>query len=69
MKEYAQAGKLLRQFQRSLITSNKGKKILLGLPLVQWHLVHGLVITEIYRVMQYWLENCLSNLKVYASAH
>ena len=36
-----------------LIDSYFGKKICLATPLIQWYLNHGLVITKIYKVVEY----------------
>ena len=61
MNEYAEANQLLRQPRRSLISSYQGKKILLETPLLIWYLAHGLVITKIYQVIQYWPRNCFKS--------
>ena len=58
MKKYAEQNKLMSQPQRSLIDSYYGEKILLATPLLQWYLEHGLVVTKIYQVVQYWPEDC-----------
>ena len=58
MRQYAEANKLLTQPRRSLIGSYLGQKILLATPLLQWYLTHGLVVTKIYQVIQYWPKDC-----------
>ena len=58
MKKYAEQNKLMSQPRCSLIGSYTGEKILLATPLVQWYLAHGLVITKIYQVVQYWPKDC-----------
>ena len=58
MRAHAEQHNLLTQPRRSLIGSFKGEKILLITPLIQWYLSHGLVITHIYQVIQYWPDNC-----------
>ena len=58
MREYAEEHNIMSQPRRSLIGSFKGEKILLATPLLQWYLEHGLVITHVYQVIQYWPDNC-----------
>ena len=58
MKKYAEQNKLMSQPQCTLIGSYHGEKILLATPLLQWYLEHGLVVTKIYQVVQYWPEDC-----------
>ena len=54
MKEYAEANQLMNRPRRTLIGSYVGNKISLATPLLKWYLAHGLVITKIYQVIQYW---------------
>ena len=58
MRAYAEQHKIMSQPRRSLIGSFKGEKILLATPLLQWYLDHGLVVTHVYQVIQYWPDNC-----------
>ena len=58
MKKYAEQNNLMSQPRRSLIGSYHGKKILLATPLLQWYISHGLVVTKIYQVVQYWPKDC-----------
>ncbi len=58
MRTYAEEHNILNQPRRSLIGSFKGTKILLASPLLQWYLSHGLVVTHVYEVIQYWPDNC-----------
>ena len=58
MKKYSEQNKLMSQPRRTLIGSYYGEKILLATPLLQWYLEHGLVVTKIYQVVQYWPEDC-----------
>ena len=58
MRQYAEANKLLTQPRQSLIGSYFGQKILLATPLPQWYLGHGLIVTKIYQVIQYWPRDC-----------
>ena len=58
MRAYAEEHNIMSQSRRSLIGSFKGEKILLATPLLQWYLEHGLVVTHVYQVIQYWPDNC-----------
>ena len=58
MRQYAEEHKIMQQPRRMLISSYFGQKILLTTPLLQWYLAHGLKVTKIYQVMQYWPETC-----------
>jgi len=58
MREFAEANNLMSQPRRSLIGSYFRKKILLATPLLQWYLSHGLKVTKVYQVIQYWPDNC-----------
>ena len=58
MKQYAEANKLLTKPRKSLIGSYFGKEILLATPLLQLYLTHGLIVTKIYQVIQYWPKAC-----------
>ena len=58
MRQYAEANKLFTQPRQSLIRTYLGQKILLPTPLLQWYLTHGLVVTKIYKVIQYWPRDC-----------
>lgn len=53
MHAFAVEYNLLKAPQKMLIGSYFGKKVLLGTPLLQWYLGHGLVITKVYQVIQY----------------
>ena len=58
MKCYAEENGILQQPRKMLISSYKAEKILLATPLLQWYLAHGLVVTKIYQVVQYWPDAC-----------
>ncbi|KAJ8042582.1 hypothetical protein HOLleu_09367 [Holothuria leucospilota] len=53
MARYAEQQKVLKQPRRTLIGSMHGTKILLATPLLRWYLEHGLVVTQIYQVVQF----------------
>ena len=53
MLEHAETHDYLRRPQRMLIGSLKGKKILLYSELLRWYIKHGLVVTQIYQLVEY----------------
>ena len=53
MKEYLEENNKLTKPQRQLIGSYYGEKMLLGTPLLQWYLKKGLVVTQVYIVVEY----------------
>ena len=53
MQEYAEDHSIKDAPRRLLIGSYFGKKIGLSTPLLKWYLEHGLVITNIYTVIEY----------------
>ena len=58
MREYCDSNKLLSQPRRTLIGSFFAKAILLTTPLIQWYLEHGLVVTDIHKVIEYRPQRC-----------
>ena len=60
MRTFAEEHHILTQPRRSLIGSFKGEKILLSTPLLQWYLAHGLVVTHVYQIVQYWPDSCFT---------
>ena len=53
MKTFAQEEGFLKRPQRYLVGSMKGEKILLLTELLKWYLNKGLVVTRVYRVVEY----------------
>ena len=53
MRSYAEEHDIIKQPQCSLVGSYRGDKILLATPLLKWYMDHGLVVTRVYRVIQY----------------
>jgi hypothetical protein len=53
MKKFTVENKLLTSPRRTLIGSYIGEEILLATPLLQWYLKKGLVVTNIYQVIEY----------------
>ncbi|GFO27003.1 hypothetical protein PoB_005350800 [Plakobranchus ocellatus] len=58
MRDFADEHKLLGRPRRTLIGSFIGKNIFLATPLLRWYLEHGLVIDEIYEVVEYTPARC-----------
>ena len=53
MKHFLEKNNKLNKPQRQLIGSYYGEKILLGTPLLQWYLKNGLVVSQVYVVVEY----------------
>ena len=53
MTHYARKNNLMRKPRRALTSSYYGIKILLPTPLIKWYLDSGLVVTRIYRAIEY----------------
>ena len=53
MEKFAHNHKISQAPRRLLLGSYFGEKICLATPLVKWYLEHGLVITKIYKVVEY----------------
>ena len=58
MKEYAIGNKLMTQPRRTMIGSYIGEKVLLATPLLKWYLEHGLIVTQVYQVVEYTPKAC-----------
>ncbi|GFN95226.1 hypothetical protein PoB_002173200 [Plakobranchus ocellatus] len=58
MRDFADEHKLLGRPRRTLIGSFIGKNIFLATPLLRWYLEHGLVVDEIYEVVEYTPARC-----------
>ena len=61
MREFAMTHNILSQPQKSLIGSFYGKKILVLTSLLKWYLQHGLIVTDIYQVIQFRGYHCFNN--------
>ena len=53
MRAFAEDHCILSTPRRTLVASYFSKTILLPTPLLQWYLKHGLVISHIYKVVDY----------------
>ncbi|KAI8484950.1 hypothetical protein Bbelb_373570 [Branchiostoma belcheri] len=58
MKEFAETNNIMTKPRRSLIGSMFGEKILLATPLLKWYLEKGLIVSNIYQVLEYVPKAC-----------
>ena len=58
MRRYCEQHELVAQPRRSLIGSYFGKAILLATPLLKWYLKHGLVMSDVQRIVEYRPRAC-----------
>ncbi|GFO12821.1 hypothetical protein PoB_003932600 [Plakobranchus ocellatus] len=58
IRDFADEHKLLGRSRRTLIGSFIDKNIFLATPLLRWYLKHGLVVGEIYEVVEYTPTRC-----------
>ena len=61
MSRFADGEKLLNSPQRSLIGSYHGKELVLGTPLLKWYLDHGLTVTRVHMLVEYFPERPFAN--------
>ena len=52
MRNYAEEHDIMSTTRRMLISSYRGDKILLSTPLLQWYLMHGLIVDHVYQVVE-----------------
>ena len=58
MRDYAEEHDVMSAPRRMLVGSYRGDKILLSTPLLQWYLVHGLIVDHVYQVVEYEPKPC-----------
>ena len=58
MRHYAEEHGITSAPRRTLVGSYRGDKILLSTPLLQWYLMHGLIVDHVYRVVEYEPKQC-----------
>jgi hypothetical protein len=58
MRNHCIREKLLSQERKLLISSYFGKAQLIPTPLLKWYIMHGLVVTDIYEVLEYKRSKC-----------
>ena len=50
MRDYAEEHDIMTTPRRMLVGSYRGDKILLSTPLLQWYLMHGLIVDHVYQI-------------------
>ena len=58
MRDYAEEQDIMSAPRRMLVGSYRGDKILLSTPLLQWYLMHGLIVDHVYQVIEYEPKPC-----------
>ena len=58
MQDYAEDHDIMSAPRRMLVGSYRGDKILLSTPLLQWYLMHGLIVDHVYQVVEYEPKPC-----------
>ena len=58
MRDYAEEHDIMSAPRRMLVGSYRGDKILLSTPLLQWYLMHGLIVDHVYQVIEYEPKPC-----------
>jgi G:T-mismatch repair DNA endonuclease (very short patch repair protein) len=58
MQQFAKDNKLMTAPTQSLIGSYTGEKIMLTTPLLQWYVQHGLVIENVYQIVEFEPHPC-----------
>ena len=58
MQKHAKTFDLGDKPRRLLIGGMKGRKMLIATPLLKWYLDHGMVVTNIYQVIEYTPQKC-----------
>jgi hypothetical protein len=63
MQAYVEEMKLGKEPRRVLVGGMSARKILLATPLLKWYLSHGLVLTHIYKVLEFVPKACFSSFE------
>jgi hypothetical protein len=63
MENFAAANNISSKSRRLLISSMRGKNILLATPLLKWYLDHGLIVTTVHQVVQYRPVACFAQFR------
>ena len=58
MRDYAEEHDIMSAPRRMLVGSYRGDNILLSTPLLQWYLMHGLIVNHVYQVVEYEPKPC-----------
>ena len=62
MRDYAEEHDIMSAPRRMLVGSYRGDKILLSTPLLQWYLMHGLIVDHVYQVIEYEPTPCFRHI-------
>ena len=62
MQRHVEEHGLSKESRRLLVGGMRARKILLISPLFRWYILHGLVVTKIYRVIELVPNACFRNL-------
>ena len=63
MKTYVEDNAMSKKPRKLLVGGMKARKILIATPLLKWYLEHGLVVTDIYKVIEYIPSACFKNFQ------
>ena len=63
MKEHIEKYKLSSKPRRLLVGGMKAERILLLTPLLKWYLNHGLVVTQVYQVIEFNPKTCFAQFR------
>ena len=58
MRDYSEEHDIMSAPRRMLVGSYRGDNILLSTPLLQWYLMHGLIVDHVYQVVEYEPKRC-----------
>ena len=58
MRDYVEEHDIMSAPRRMLVGSYRGDKILLSTPLLQWYLIHGLIVDHVYHGVEYEPKPC-----------
>ena len=58
MRDYAEEHDIMSAPRRMLVGSYRGVNILLSTPLLQWYLMHGLIVDHVHQVVEYEPKPC-----------
>ena len=67
MRAFAEGHGILSTPRRTMVASYFGKKTILTTPLLHWYLKHGLVVSHVYKVVDYGPKPCFRGFGDYVS--
>ena len=67
MTEHARNHKLSKSPRSLLVGGLRAKKILLFSPLLKWYILQGLLVTDIYEIVEYRRQSCFSKFVDYVA--